>query len=349
LRQAGIAKKSLRIPYFYWVSCEFAKDQFQLTDSNGNPITTLSAINSLMVALVTNGVPGAPFNPTAAGGTGLRYDSTANQYVFNWETKGLTAGSYQIQLSLADGTTQTQTVQLTAGGGAAGLMADGSSGAGSATAGALLGGNLTIAVNDPNNLLTADEQARISDAITRIDLTVAPYGVTITQIDPSSGPADVTIDTSSTSAVGGYADGVLGCESAGATSTEITLIQGWNWYAEADPTAIQAGQFDFETVVMHELGHALGLGHSADPTSVMYATLGAGTANRNLTVADLNIPDADGGGASGLHARVFRQAPPPPTAAVPTSLNQNIGLMVWDLAVADLSGAGFSRAQRKRT
>jgi hypothetical protein len=27
LCQAGIAKKSLRIPYFYWVSCGFAKDQ----------------------------------------------------------------------------------------------------------------------------------------------------------------------------------------------------------------------------------------------------------------------------------------------------------------------------------
>jgi hypothetical protein len=101
----------------------------------------------------------------------------------------------------------------------------------------------------------------------------------------------------------------------------------WTWYAGADPTAIQAGQFDFETVVMHELGHVLGLGHSADPTSVMYATLGAGTANRNLTVADLNVPDADGGGSSGLHARVPRPAQPPVATAAPPTLNQNVGLM----------------------
>jgi hypothetical protein len=147
--------------------------------------------------------------------------------------------------------------------------------------------------------------------------------------------------------VGGYADGVLGCDSG----TEVTLIQSWNWYAGADPTAIQAGQFDFETVVMHELGHVLGLGHSANSASVMYATLGAGTANRNLTTADLNVPDADGGGSSGLHARVPRLAPPPTaaaTAAPPTS-NPNVGLMVWDLAVADLSWAGLTRMQRKRT
>ena len=39
--------------------------------------------------------------------------------------------------------------------------------------------------------------------------------------------------------------------------TEVTLIQGWNWYAGAtdgDP----GRQFDFETVVMHELGRVLG-------------------------------------------------------------------------------------------
>jgi hypothetical protein len=52
---------------------------------------------------------------------------------------------------------------------------------------------------------------------------------------------------------------------------------------------------------MHELGHALGLGHSADATSVMYATLGAGVANRVMTSADLNVPDFDNG-ACGLHA-----------------------------------------------
>ena len=81
----------------------------------------------------------------------------------------------------------------------------------------------------------------------------------------------------------------------------------------------------------------------------MYATLGAGTANRNLTVADLNVPDADGGAPAGLHARVPRPAPPPPTATAPPSLNQNVGLMAWDAAVADLFPAGLARTQRKRT
>jgi hypothetical protein len=212
------------------------------------------------------------------------------------------------------------------------------------TAGALLAGDVTLSISDPNGLFTADERARIADAIALVDATLAPYSVTITQVGDGDSTATVTLDTGPTSAVGGYSDGVLGCETA---SGEITLIQGWNWYAGADPTAIQAGQFDFESVVMHEVGHVLGLGHSADPTSVMHATLAAGTANRNLTVADLNVPDGDGGNASGLHARVLR--PAPPSAPAPATLNQNLGLMAWDLAVADLSWTGLTRTQRKRT
>jgi hypothetical protein len=93
--------------------------------------------------------------------------------------------------------------------------------------------------------------------------------------------------------------GVLGCTT---DAGQVTIIIGWSFYAGTDATQIGAGQYDFQTVVTHELGHVLGLGHSADNTSVMHATLNPGEVKRALTGADLNVPDTDTGGACGLHA-----------------------------------------------
>ena len=70
--------------------------------------------------------------------------------------------------------------------------------------------------------------------------------------------------------MGGFADGVLGCTTNG---DGITLIQGWDWYVGAESLTIGLAQYDFQTTVTHEIGHALGLGHSDDISSVMYAML----------------------------------------------------------------------------
>jgi hypothetical protein len=73
----------------------------------------------------------------------------------------------------------------------------------------------------------------------------------------------------------------------------ITVIDGWNWYTGSDPGAIATNQFDFQTVVTHELGHAIGLGHSGDTASVMYPFLQAGVARRDLSAGDLSVLDQD--------------------------------------------------------
>jgi hypothetical protein len=162
----------------------------------------------------------------------------------------------------------------------------------------LLGGDIDLYVDNSNGDLTADELARVQDAVTAANAVTAPYGVAVTEVtDPTL--ADVTLNMDTTSAVGGYADGVLGCTT---DAGQITIINGWNFYAGSDATQIGSAQYDFETVVEHELGHALGLGHSTDSTSVMYATLNTGSVNRSLTTADLNVADSDTTGACGLHA-----------------------------------------------
>jgi hypothetical protein len=106
-------------------------------------------------------------------------------------------------------------------------------------------------VDNGNGDLTTDELARIADAVSAVDITLAPYGVTVSKVsDPTQ--AKVPLAMGTTSAVGGYGQGVLGCTNDAA---QVTMVQGWNWYAGPDPTQVGAGQYDFETAVLHELGH----------------------------------------------------------------------------------------------
>jgi predicted Zn-dependent protease len=294
--------------------------KFQLTDLDGSVITSLSAVTSLKVApVLSGGGLGTPFNPTPSGGTGLQNDGT--QYIFNWQTKGLAAGSYEILLALSDGSAKTKVVQLSANGKAGALLIDGSTT--TAAVGSLLGGNIDVYVDNSNVDLTADELARIQDAVTAADAVTEPYGVAVTEVtDPTL--ADVTLNMDTTSAVGGYADGVLGCTT---DSGQITVINGWNFYAGTVETQIGSGQYDFQTVVTHELGHALGLGHSADSASVMYASLNTGVVNRSLSVADLNVADTDNS-ACGLHVATPDARPifvSPPVAPAWGGANGGIG------------------------
>jgi hypothetical protein len=272
--------------------------KFQLTDYNRSFINSLSAVTALQVIY--------PDSSTHAI-SGLRYDSTANQFIANWSSKNLAIGSYPISLSLLDGTTYTVPITITAGHGSAGLTTNVAGGT-TAAPGGLLGGDITLYVDNTNGDLTANELARIQDAVTAADAVTAPYGVSVTEVsDPTL--ADVTLNMDTTSAVGGYAAGVLGCTT---DAGQITIINGWNFYAGSDATQIGSAQYDFETVVEHELGHPLGLGHSTDNTSVMYATLNAGTVNRTLTTADLNVPDTGTTGACGLHtAEMVGRTPDP--------------------------------------
>jgi hypothetical protein len=85
--------------------------KFQLTGAGGAGVST--AVAHLTIQMLSNGVPiGTPIDATASGGsdTGdlFRYDGT--QYIYNLSTKSLTAGVWQLQALLDDGTVHTVTI-----------------------------------------------------------------------------------------------------------------------------------------------------------------------------------------------------------------------------------------------
>jgi hypothetical protein len=76
--------------------------KWQLTDRYGNYASALSLVKSIQYAGMscTNSSDESAWMDTeATGGTGLRYDFSANQYVYNWATPK-TPGCYNLYLRL---------------------------------------------------------------------------------------------------------------------------------------------------------------------------------------------------------------------------------------------------------
>jgi Matrixin/Prealbumin-like fold domain len=150
----------------------------------------------------------------------------------------------------------------------------------------LSSGTILVYVDNSQGDVTGDEQAAIDRAIASLNGDLSAFGVTL--VDNSADPSglmdsNIIITLAATSDIGGQADGVLGVTELGGS---ITLINTWNY--SFSQTAGQ-DQYDFQTVATHELGHALGLGHSTDTNSVMFPYLSPGDARHDLTAVDLAV------------------------------------------------------------
>jgi hypothetical protein len=258
--------------------------KFQLTDFNSAYITSLSAVTSLQV------LNGSGTDVLAgAGKAGLRYDPTANQFMYNWQTKGLAAGTYTVTLALNDGTTHALTLTLSSKG--AFQLADGaSSGYVSSAANQVLYGMLSVAVEDDTGAgIDQSELDRLSDAMTYLNTALGQFGVSLSWAAPGT-TADVTIHFATSTPEGDAGDGVLGFTTA---DNNVYLVEGWSFYTGADATQVGAGQYDFQTLAEHELAHTVGLGESSDPGSVMYEYLAPGMARRTFTDANLTAINTD--------------------------------------------------------
>jgi len=65
---------------------------------------------------------------------------------------------------------------------------------------------------------------------------------------------------------------------------DLLMCLGWNW--ECGPTNPNYNEYDIESVVCHELGHVLGLGHSSVTQATMYAYINSGDASKRTLHSD---------------------------------------------------------------
>jgi hypothetical protein len=121
----------------------------------------------------------------------------------------------------------------------------------------------------------------LSDVTTAFATIAAASGLTFTYVGPTPlvypGGADITVGWASAAKLAGLADSVVGIGGAGGnkiTGHDVAwqLTRGWVTLDNRDPLAPGPGfgASSFGQVLIHELLHALGLGHAARPRNLMY-------------------------------------------------------------------------------
>jgi hypothetical protein len=134
---------------------------------------------------------------------------------------------------------------------------------------------------------TAAQKASILAAMSSLNAQLRQFGVDLIQ-SSTAHAATISVNLASASSVGAPA-GELGQYDG----TSATIITGYNYYYGTNPIGIGANQYDFQSVVEHELSHALGLGGDLQSsTSVMAESLATGVTHRNFSSSELQTFEA---------------------------------------------------------
>ena len=87
--------------------------KFQLTGASAGIDAAVARLSYVKLSNTTPGpVNEGDVSGNATAGNRFLYDTTSGQYKFNWSTKGMTAGRYQLTIDLGDGVTRAVIVGL---------------------------------------------------------------------------------------------------------------------------------------------------------------------------------------------------------------------------------------------
>ncbi len=258
--------------------------QVTLSNCNGSFSGVILLPNDLYVANNNSNLYGRVF-----GGSACSMQIISGADIYAPATSGTLTNTATVN---AGGASQQQSTAVITINSASAQLAAGSTSTAGVGAGEIVGstqlhaGTLDVAVNLPIGPETQAEAAAIRGAIASLDAQLAPLGVSLVEVSgAAAASAPIHIGMASSSEIGGVSQGVLGAYSA---DGDITLIQGWDWYFGKGSARIASNQYDFQSVVTHELGHALGLGENSDASSAMSLYLSPGQAHRDLSKTDLN-------------------------------------------------------------
>jgi len=156
-------------------------------------------------------------------------------------------------------------------------------------------------------------------ANTSIETTSGSDGINVVKFAPGTDFPNANILAFVLNRTAGCQDPVTGVISAFVEEIEIVINQSQNFHFRDGGTTsntLDPNETDFETVMLHELGHANQLGHVIDPTKVMHFSIASGVTTRVIDIATAI-------GGSNITARGVAT----PTCGLPTMQTADCGFI----------------------